>query len=129
MQIQIRLAIALVEEMAKGQPKNIQPAGRSEGEQQRLASDRRIRDMRAEISMGGLIFVAFILVVWGAIAISSIKAAKNSQVTRVAPPPLASGQGYERRVLPKVGPVGVRQTGVRQTGGLPRRPIPGVAVP
>jgi len=78
--------------------------------------------MLAEISKGGLVFVIFFLVVWGVIAISSIKAAKKSQLNRMAPPPLP-GQGNVRRVLPKIGPMGVRQT-----AGLPRRPIPGVAM-
>src|SRR3954466_853569 len=50
MEVLIRLIIAIVKEMTKDQPKKIKPAGWSEIEQQRLATEQRIREMQAAIA-------------------------------------------------------------------------------
>ena len=72
----------------------------------------------AEISAGALIFVAVFLIVWGAIAISSIKAAaKKPTGPRVAPLPLQQGRTNVRvpPPLPRAGTRGNVQPVARRT--------------
>jgi len=81
----------------------------------------------AQISVGALIFVAFFLVVWGAIAISSIKAAAKKPTSgRMTPLPLPPGSRNVRvpPPLPRATMRGVPQMAVR-----PRAPVEGFGVP
>ena len=81
--------------------------------------------MLAEVSVGALIFVAIFLIVWGTIAISSIKAAaRKTTALRTTPPPLPPAGN--RRVPPPLPRVGTR-VNVPPAPTVRRGPMTGVA--